>query len=158
MALILVACVLIAGRARADDPGKQEDEATKKELALLQGSWAIVGKEYSGKKATEEEVAQLAEVTITVEGAKVEWSQNQEKKEIISEATIKLDPKAKPKALDITFTSGRFKGDSVLAIYEVSGDALKVCYSTEDGKGRPTEFAGKADGKAIFMNYKRAKK
>jgi uncharacterized protein (TIGR03067 family) len=154
VALVLTACVLIAGRARADD------EATRKELALLQGTWVIVGKEYGGKKATEEEVANLAaEVKPTVDGTKIKWSEKLEKKENASEATFKIDPKARPKTLDVTYTGGRFKGDTVLAIYEIDGDTLKVCYATtEDGKPRPTEFAGKADGKAVLMTYKRAKK
>jgi uncharacterized protein (TIGR03067 family) len=95
----------------------------------------------------------------TVDGTKIKWSVDPEKKEDASEATFKIDPKAKPKALDITFTAGRFKGDTVLAIYEIDGDTLKVCYSTtEDGKGRPTEFDTKADSKAVFMTYKRVKK
>ena len=153
--LLIATGALLAGRARADGPGKQDDDAPKKELALLQGTWVVVGKEYAGKKATEEEIAKLP--VVTVEGTKVKWSENPEKKETISEATFKLDPKAK-KALDITLIGGRFKGDTVLAIYEISGDTLKVCYSTDDGKTRPTEFAGKADGKAVFMTYKRVKK
>jgi hypothetical protein len=43
-----------------------------------------------------------------------------------------------------------------LAIYELDGDQLKICYDLT-GKSRPKEFSTK-DAKQLFLvNYKRAK-
>jgi hypothetical protein len=39
-----------------------------------------------------------------------------------------------------------------------SGDTLKVCYAFEKNGKRTTEFAGKGDGRALVMTYKRVKK
>jgi uncharacterized protein (TIGR03067 family) len=154
MALIIAALVAVVGIARAHEARQQEDDDAKKDLALLQGTWKIVGKEFMGKKATKEEIEELKGATVIQGNKKTEWTQG---KEIISEATFKLDPKAKPKALDLTYISGPLKEKMDLAIYEVTGDTLRVCYPIEESK-RPTEFAGKADGKTLLLTYQRAKK
>ncbi len=50
----------------------------------------------------------------------------------------KLD--AEKKTIDIMPDAGTFKGKTLLGIFEVSGDTLKICYA-EPGKDRPTKFA-----------------
>jgi uncharacterized protein (TIGR03067 family) len=70
--------------------------------------------------------------------------------------TCKLDPSAKPKALDITGTEGPNKGKTILAIYERDGDTLRVCYDL-GGKNRPTEFKTTAGSRLFLVEYKRQK-
>jgi uncharacterized protein (TIGR03067 family) len=157
IALILVAGVLVAWPAGSE--GAPIEDAGKKDLQLLQGTWAIAGKEFMGKEATKDEVAKLTGEIVIKDG---KWTLRSDdtgtgKKEIVWEATLKLDPNAKPKALDLIYTSGELKGTTDKVIYEITGDTLKVCYPLE-GTERPTEFAGKADGKALLMIYKRVKK
>jgi len=142
--------VLVAGTGLAQD-------VVKKDLATLKGSWEIVGKEYMGQKATKEEVEKLKGEMVIKDNSVTQWADEAGEKIIVSQSTWKLDPKAKPKALDLTYTSGELKGTTVLAIYEVKGDTLRVCYAMQDEK-RPTEFAGKADAKAFLLIYKRMKK
>jgi uncharacterized protein (TIGR03067 family) len=72
------------------------------------------------------------------------------------EGTVKLDVKAKPKALDITGTDGPNKGKTILAIYERDGDTLRVCYDLS-GKARPTEFKTKEGTQLFLVTYKREK-
>jgi uncharacterized protein (TIGR03067 family) len=74
----------------------------------------------------------------------------------VDQGTVKLNPKAKPKELDITGTDGPNKGKTILAIYELDGDTLRVCYDLS-GKGRPTEFKTKADTQLFLVTYKREK-
>jgi uncharacterized protein (TIGR03067 family) len=74
----------------------------------------------------------------------------------IDKGTVKLDPKAKPKALDITGTEGPNKGKTILAIYERDGDTLRVCYDL-GGKSRPTEFKSREGTKLYLVTYKRDK-
>ena len=70
--------------------------------------------------------------------------------------TGKLDPSARPKALDITGIEGPNKGRTIPAIYERKGDSLRVCYNL-GGKDRPTEFKS-ATGSALFLvEYRRHK-
>jgi uncharacterized protein (TIGR03067 family) len=150
IALIIAAGVLVAGTSLAQD-------AAKKDLAALKGSWEIIGKEYMGKKATREEVAKLKGDMVVKDNTVTQWADDAGKTMVVSVATWKLDPKANPKALDLTYTEGELKGETVLAIYEVKGDTLRVCYAMMNEK-RPTEFAGNADGKAFLLIYKRVKK
>jgi uncharacterized protein (TIGR03067 family) len=148
--LIVVACVLAAGAARPRDKARTD-------LDLLQGSWAIVEKEFMGKKATRDEVAMLKGEMIIKESVVTQWAEEKGTKSIVSRSTLKLDPKARPRHMDLTYTSGDLKGKTVLGIYELNGDVLKACYSMEDHK-RPAEFAGKNEGKAFLLIYKRVKK
>ena len=154
---LILTGVLVAGPVGSE--GAPIDDPVKKELQLLQGTWAIAGKEFMGQEATKEEVAKLRAEIVIKDGKWVLWSDDNEttKKEIVWEATIKLDLKAKPKALDLTYTTGELKGKTDKAIYEITGDTLKVCYAFDEGDERPTEFAGKGNGKALFLTYKRVK-
>lgn len=52
---------------------------------------------------------------------------------------VKLDPSAKPKAMDITGTESPNKGEKIPAIFALGGDRLKVCYDLS-GKSRLKEF------------------
>jgi uncharacterized protein (TIGR03067 family) len=72
----------------------------------------------------------------------------------VDKGTFKLNAKAKPATLDITSTEGPNKGKTILAIYEVKGDTLKVCYDL-GGKERPKALKG---GEGLFLaTYKRKK-
>jgi len=94
---------------------------------------------------------------IVFEGNKfTEWPEEHGQRGEGKEATIKLHPATKPKSWDSTTTKGFGKGETVLAIYELDGDNLKICRSW-GSKERPTEFAGKLDGKAALGIYKRAR-
>jgi uncharacterized protein (TIGR03067 family) len=70
--------------------------------------------------------------------------------------TVKLDPSKKPKEIDIVGTEGPNKGKTILAIYELDKDTLKVCYDLS-GKARPTEFKTKADTMQFLVTYAREK-
>jgi len=73
---------------------------------------------------------------------------------LADKGTIKLNPTAKPKELDITGTDGPNKGKTFLAIYERKGDTLRVCYDLS-GKNRPTEFKTKEGTQLFLVTYKR---
>ena len=68
--------------------------------------------------------------------------------------TFKVDDAKKPTTMDIVPGDGPKKGETVLAIYEMKGDTMKVCYSLE-GKERPKEFTSTADNKHLVFVYKR---
>jgi uncharacterized protein (TIGR03067 family) len=73
------------------------------------------------------------------------------------QGTIKLDASAKPKAMDITGTEGPNKDKTILAIYELEGDTLRVCYDL-GGKNRPREFKSGAGTQEFLVTYKRQKR
>jgi uncharacterized protein (TIGR03067 family) len=70
--------------------------------------------------------------------------------------TLKLDASKTPHTMDINSTEGPNKGRTILTIYELNGDTLRVCYDLS-GKARPTEFTSTSDNKWFLMNYKREK-
>jgi uncharacterized protein (TIGR03067 family) len=74
----------------------------------------------------------------------------------VDQGTVKLNPSAKPKAMDIVGTDGPSKGKTILAIYERDGDTLRICYDL-GGKNRPTEFKTKDDTLLFLVTYKREK-
>src|SRR5262245_24877489 len=142
VALMIAFCVPVVGICSADDSDKKKvEDAAKKDLAALQGTWIVVEKEYMGKKATKEEINTLQGEMVIKDGTATKWEEECGKKQVVSEAKITLDPNANPKAVDITHTKGDLKGEIVRAIYELKGDSLKVCFAVEDEK-RPKAFEG----------------
>ena len=131
--------------------------AEEKELAALQGAWGIVGKEFMGKKASEEEMKKLTGRIVFKADKLTVWLDDAGQEMIVSESTFKVDAAKNPKTMDLKYTRGFGKGETQLAIYEIDGDTLRVCYSFGEGEKRPTEFAGKLDGKSLFLTYKRLK-
>ena len=72
------------------------------------------------------------------------------------EGKCKIDPTKTPKTIDVTGVKGPNQGKTFLAIYELKGDDLRVCYDLS-GKQRPTEFKS-AEGTQLFLvTYKRQK-
>ena len=72
------------------------------------------------------------------------------------QGTIKLNPSATPKAMDITGTEGPNKGKTFLAIYERKGDTLRICYDL-GGKNRPMEFKTEVGTQLFLVEYTRQK-
>jgi uncharacterized protein (TIGR03067 family) len=74
----------------------------------------------------------------------------------VDEGTVTLDPDKTPKAMDIKGTKGPNKGKTFLAIYELKGDTLRVCYDLS-GKARPSGFKSEADTMLFLVDYERKK-
>jgi uncharacterized protein (TIGR03067 family) len=103
----------------------------------IQGTWKFIAQEMNGKAASKEEVAKM---DITFAGDK--WTVRDDGK-VVHAGTHKFDPSKTPGHLDATVTEGDDKGTTMLGIYELTGDTLKVCFDPA-GKERPTSFTAKA--------------
>jgi uncharacterized protein (TIGR03067 family) len=126
---VLAVVLLVA----ADKP---KDDAGKKDLDKLQGTWSYVSFEINGQKMPADE---LKRMSITYEGNK--WTVKQDDKVVVS-GTQKLDPTKKPHQADSLIVEGEGKGTTMLGIYELKGDTMKACFDPS-GKERPTSFTPK---------------
>src|ERR1051326_1314752 len=118
-----------------------DDEAVKKDLALLQGEWTMVSGSADGQAMPDQMRKQMKrvckgnEVTTTMSG------------QIYIKARITIDPSKKPKTIDYDMTDGFSKGSRQFGIYEVEGDTFKSCFA-KPGAERPADFTSKpGDGR-----------
>ena len=145
LAMLFGVSLLCVGRA----PGR-DDAAAKTELKQLEGVWQITSGEQDGKP-----IESIKRDKVTVSGdnftvrrdGKVEFT-----------ATIKLYPNKKPKAVDVSITSEKHKGKTMLGIYELDGDDLRFCFREPGATPRPTDFSAKLGSDRLAVVLKREKK
>ena len=123
--------------------------ASADDLKAMTGKWRIEKAEAGGKEVESDD---LKSVLVTITGERYEVLV----KDKTDAGTLKLDESQKPKTMDSTDTEGEDVGKVIKAIYEISGDTMRVCY-TLDGGERPTEFATKPDTALLLITYKREK-
>jgi uncharacterized protein (TIGR03067 family) len=136
----LTAVMLVAADAK--------DDAFKKDMEALQGKWQLVSMQRDGESV---DVSKDASRVIT--GDKYELTL---RPGLSIEGTYKIDPTAKPKKMETTASTGPYKDQELLGIYELSGDTLKICYAPP-GKERPTEFKTKDGSGWILTVHKKVK-
>ena len=151
VAVLAIVSLFAAVRSRAAD-GEAKEEAAAKELQAFKGAWRMISKEVDGKKFSEEEIK---DVIATFDGSGKCSVRRGDK--VIGEGTVKFDPTKKPKTVDVTFTEGEHKGKTVLGIYEIEGDAFRVCVA-RPGDERPAELSAKAGSGRTLVAYQREKK
>ena len=109
------ACLLVVFTASAG-----EEAALKKERAVLQGAWKIVGFETpDGKK----DDAINATVEFDKDGKNMTFTKDGETKK----GTFKLNPAGKPKEIDISPSD---ENKTMAGIYELDKTKLKICLAT----------------------------
>jgi uncharacterized protein (TIGR03067 family) len=142
--------VLAAGLMTGAVPLPAEEDAGKKDLKAMAGTWKPTKAVRRGQPAPAEALEQLTLVikdnTITVkEGPREE------------EATFTIDASKKPRQFDLTpKKEGRDRG-KVLGIYEIKGDTLKMAW-IKGGKERPKEFTSPEGSQVFLIELKRTKK
>lgn len=139
---ILCSTYLLSSPARttADD----KDSAPKTD-----GVWIPTSGELGGNKFPDEV---LKSIKLVIEGEKYTVTVGK----TTDKGTVKRDTKTKPMSIDIAGTEGPNKDKTILGIYELSGDTLKVCYDLS-GKARPTAFETKPNTQLFLVTYKREK-
>ena len=131
---VVVVGSLLAGGILQSAVGKDTGDDV---LKNIQGTWKFVSQSRDGKPRPNEEVTKQ---TITFAGDK--WTVHRDGK-VVQAGTHKFDPDKKPSQVDAVVMEGEDKGSSMLGIYELKGDTMKVCFDPK-GKDRPTDFASKA--------------
>jgi uncharacterized protein (TIGR03067 family) len=140
-AAVLILGVILTSPVRGDE---------KAELKKLEGTWLPSTAQFGGRNWPDEQLKATKLVitdgkyTVTVSGQD-------------DTGTLKVDGNAKPATMDIVGTDGPNKGRNFPAIYELSGDKLKICYAL-DGKERPCTFESKMGTRLFLVEYKREKR
>lgn len=146
MTLRLILLVAAGFFIAADD----KDDAVKKELKNLEGTWKVVAMERDGKQEPDE-VAKAPEFTF--KGDKIVFKTGDKEREM----TFKIDPTKKPKEIDLGEASaGQVSKGKGIYIFNTEKGELKICVGKRDGD-RPTEFATKEGTGVSIITFKRAK-
>lgn len=123
--------------------------ADPKDRDTIQGTWAASSVEFGGKPFPEE-IRKSIKLTLKDDKYTVNVGPN------LDQGTIKLDPSAKPKAMDIVGTEGPNKNKTFQAIYELDGNTLRICYDLS-GQSRPTAFKTSEGTQLFLVTYNREK-
>ncbi len=138
---LVTTLLMVVSNAVQGDGAKDPD--------AIQGTWLPATAELGGKMFPDE-VRKSIKLVIKDDKYTVTVGKG------VDQGTIKLDPTAKPKKMDITGTDGPNKGKTIPAIYELDGDSLRICYDLS-GKSHPKEFKT-MEGTALYLvTYKREK-
>lgn len=123
--------------------------ADEDDAKLLEGTWMPLEAKIGDGELTKEQLA-ATRLEINADGYVVKAG------EVVDRGTWKINPKAKPKTMDITGKDGPNKDKTFLCIYELAGEFLTVAYSF-NGKDRPTEFKTGGDISRAVIKYQRTK-
>jgi uncharacterized protein (TIGR03067 family) len=143
-----LALLLLTAFAAAAD---KEDLAKEKEN--MQGLWRAVALEANGQNAPGEVVKKF---WVLIKGDNLVFNPNTENRQ----HTIVLDPKAQPKAMDLTPRDGPAKGKTLpCAIYKLDGDKLTICLDKEgQAAKRPSAFKTVTGDGFALITLERVKK
>jgi uncharacterized protein (TIGR03067 family) len=134
--------LLLAGGAGQD--------AVKKELAKMQGTWKVVCVVINGQELKEDDIKDdrliIKDDRFMLKGGKQQL-----------EGKLTLDPGKTPKELDAEATGSDKKVTKSVGIYQLTGDTLKVCYSVPPNE-RPTEFTSEPKSARALVVYKKVDK
>jgi len=116
------------------------------DLESVQGDWVATEFVANGDRL---DAAALAAIKLNIKGRdySVETDNGP------STGTFELNPATRPRAMDVTTSDGA----EIPAIYEVSGDSMKVCYAI-NGASRPDTFTSTSGSDRVSVVYKRKSK
>jgi polysaccharide biosynthesis/export protein len=128
------------GDKKADKPKEDKD-------AIL-GTWKVEKVEEDGKDASEtDDGKRFRSKPWTITGDKIVLEGG-------FEMTYKLDPAAKPKAIDLDNGGGK----TFDCVYALDGDTLQICAPLTPGGNRPAEVASKEGSRTRMLVLKREDK
>jgi uncharacterized protein (TIGR03067 family) len=149
---ISIATFLFAGVGLLSAADDTKEEAARKDLKNLVGTWKVTSRESNGEKTPADslkgmfvKVANDGTATVTKEGKelrKVKW--------------INMDPTLKTKTLDVEVVEVDDKGKTLLAIYRIDGEQFTLCIASA-GKDRPTTFSSEIASGNNLITYTRTK-
>jgi uncharacterized protein (TIGR03067 family) len=117
----------------------------------LQGTWVPVAADVAGKPLL---VNELRVKYLVFESGG--YSIIDRSNHVVDSGNYRVDEAAQPATMDIVGRNGPNAGRTMLAIYELQGDSLTVCYDL-DSPQRPAHMGGSADQLLLSITYERAR-
>jgi len=115
--------------------GAAQDDAAKKDLDMIQGTWLMEALEVNGMDVPAEK---LKSAVLTIKGDRYELKL---KDKVINVFTLTLHPNKTPKELDMTAQEGANKDKVHKGIYKIESGKLIFARGLEPEQERPKEFA-----------------
>lgn len=113
----------------------------------LDGVWKVTAVETEGSAVAAENIEGM---TVSIQGNSYTFHNNEQ----TSHGTVSLDPSKQPKQIDIRPSDGPDDGQTLLGIYEATGDGFRICYA-QSGKPRPDTFTTEQDSGRLLVVYKK---
>lgn len=121
--------------------------ATPDDAKTIQGTWLPIAAELGGQPVPD---AVLKTIRLRLAAGRYEVFVGEQP----DRGTYTMDAAAAPKCITVTGTDGANAGKTFPAIYELTGDTLRICYDLSGSK-RPAEFKT-AGGTALYLvTYRR---
>jgi uncharacterized protein (TIGR03067 family) len=132
-------------------PAADNDEAVKKEKKALAGGWTVMKAERDGEAIPEDEVRKLR---LSFGEDRVALKQGEKTNQLRYRI---IDPTAKPRSMELIAGDGPQKDKPLVAIYELSGDNLKICMPLKPEVAPPEGFSTSSGSGLMLMILKREK-
>jgi len=120
----------------------------RNDLERIQGTWSVVELEMEGQTISG---GMLGNARVEIIGNRF----SSVGMGSVYEGTLILDDSANPRHITMQFDVGPEKGNTNLGIYQLDGDALKICLSTR-GTVRPAVFSAAAGSGFVFETLSRS--
>ncbi|HEX4130616.1 MAG TPA: TIGR03067 domain-containing protein [Pirellulales bacterium] len=138
--------ILLLAAAQGASAQATPEEIVRGELQLFQGNWTIVSAFMNGNPDDQRfgtRVAVAGNVLQSSNGPNAGPS-----------ARLRLQPTLIPKAIDIIWLDGPFRGETFYGIYRFDGPRLYVC-ATRTGVTRPKQFESRPDKVESLVTFER---
>ena len=140
-------CWLILGTGLVPAFAHRAEEAQER----LQGTWAATKAERDGEAADD-----VVGHRLSLTGNRFQI-QSEDGKPLYA-GTVRVDPSARPAAIDFEHTEGVVKGKAWKGIYGLDGDTLTTCDNAPNlDERRPTAFEAKSGSGYVIITFKGAK-
>ena len=115
----------------------------------LQGTWTATRAERDGKGADE-----VVGNRLSLAGDRFRIQSKDGK--LLYAGTVRVDPRAKPAAIDFAHKEGVVNGKVWKGIYVLDGDTLTICDNALNlEKGRPTTFEARSGSGYVLIRFTR---
>ena len=123
--------------------------ALKKDVEDMQGTWKMVTLDQEGDSQPLE--GQLAKLQVIVQGDRRTVRAGPM---VYAFSHYRVNPWAQPPTIDVLVTQGASRGQTMLGIYEIAGDRLRICLAAA-GRDRPRNFSPQLGSGHTLQELKR---